>query len=101
MPTTDTYSDALRWDNVGSSRLLLIFPGASGIGAAPGYKSLASWFWLHAYNVLLCPPPGSDGIEGKVGRGVESTERRMAERGFEGSRNAICTTAICCDQTNK
>jgi hypothetical protein len=65
MPTTDTHLDAFRWDNAGSSRLLLIFPGASGIGATPGYKSLASWFWLHSYNVLLCLPPGSDGMEGE------------------------------------
>lgn len=65
MPTTDTDLAALRWDNATSSRLLIIFPGASGIGATPGYKSVAGWFWLHGYNVLLCQPPGSDGIEGE------------------------------------
>lgn len=65
MQKSDTYLDAIRWDNAGSSRLLTIFPGASGIGVAPGYKSLAGWFWLHGYNVLLCHPPGSDGVEGE------------------------------------
>ena len=48
-----------------SCRLLLVLPGASGISGGPGYSSLAGWFWLRSYNVLLLPPPGSRGESGE------------------------------------
>ncbi len=57
--------EADRWVNPNSTRLLVIFPGASGIGLTPGYRSIAGWFWLQGYTVLLCLPPGSSGEPGE------------------------------------